>query len=81
MLGSNCGGVKPTGAAGSASLVADWAFSSAIALIGRYVTADLDGLGAEKEETDCFQRAAVFGPEIDEVKREAWDAMAIEKLD
>ena len=69
VFGSNCGGVKPTGA--SASFVAAAAASSAMALMGRGAeTVDLSCLG-EKEARDCFHGEEDFGAERAGVKREA----------
>lgn len=69
VFGSNCGGVKPTGA--SAFVVAAAAASSAMALMGRGVEAvDLSCLG-EKEARDCFHGAEDFEAERAGVKREA----------
>ena len=81
VLGSNCGGVKPTGA----SFTGASAFpSAAAALIVRDGMLDLADLALVKDKVDgCFhdemRRSPEFGVDSVGVNREAWVAMAMER--
>lgn len=85
VFGSNSGGVKPTGA--SSLVGASAAFpSAAAALIVRCATDNLSGLGLIKDKVgDCFHGTVTRSPDFEAerlgVKREAWVAMAMKRLE
>lgn len=72
VLGSNSGGVKPTGA----SFVGASSAMALIVVLG--ATEDLGSFGVVKEsEDDDFHGTVTRSPERVGVKREAWVAMAM----
>lgn len=77
MVGSSCGGVKPTGASFTGASVAEPSAAAAL------MNLDLVGLGVvEKDKADgCFHGAArrlpEFGVEMAGERREVWVAMAM----
>lgn len=82
VLGSNSGGVNPTGAALAGASAGASAASPAAALIVRWETQNLSCLGLVKERVeDCFHGTVTRSPDFEAerggVKREAWVAMAM----